>query len=962
MIFTGITVFVGCQWGKMGVYFEAHTGKSTSGKAVEMGREAAARALSQRKKFHPSLALAFVSAELDVFEVNRGLVDVLEDCPLIGTSTAGEIADGFLRNSVVVTILCSPHINVKLGMGESVSKNYHKAVKDALKNANVSEYFDAGFPEHQMLNVSTSGTLGASPVLLMLFTPGATMSGYSLTHDIHTYLRKSSANRIPIFGGSSGDYFRYGPNYQMVNNRVSSDAVALAFLETEILFGMGMAHGFSPTTKRALVTKASGHMVQQFDNRPAADVYAELLEIPVERIRENLPAPPSPLNEHPFGSMDVYGNSLLLVPERIFEDGSIQFPHLVGNDRVMILMQADRGEIAKAGVSAYEKAVRYGGLRKPSLGVMFSCALRLTDQEQQEEITRVLKHMSLPLCGFYTYGEMGVFDDGLPVYNNQSVSTLVFSDELNPVASLMHQSKRVYREFSARLDQKVSQIRSISRVNRIIQDATDARSLLKALTMEFAALFPWANGAFYMITDDPQFYGLTSASDLKAFPQRSTADELKESYHCVNLESHGRHFGVLAFKGKSTENGIEEEDRVLGEIIGNLTASGLYRIELDGSLAMKMSQLEILNQLGYEFSRQINPAVQSQNIVKHVRRILDVSFATLWLVDRTHRLWIKEAVDGEQDFEIGNMEVNNDERVTKWQIEHSEPLFFPEQSDQTCPIDLKCPFPYSFVTVPVIYQDELRAVLNLYAATDKAFLSYPGHISENVQFLEGISSQVAMFIENRSLSKHSTFYREIHHRVKNNLQNIAALLRMQIRRLDRVSPEQALEDSISRIVSIALVHESLSEGQIGMVDLGRLVGSISRAAEPDQMNRPLITLDTSEHPVMIPSREATSVALVVNELIQNALEHGFQGEDESRVAIKIRQMKNMITVTVQDNGPGFPENFDLEQHGNLGLTIVQTLVGEELKGTLQIRSDRGVTAELKFPLPQGYHHIKAKEQ
>lgn len=258
------------------------------------------------------------------------------------------------------------------------------------------------------------------------------------------------------------------------------------------------------------------------------------------------------------------------------------------------------------------------------------------------------------------------------------------------------------------------------------------------------------------------------------------------------------------------------------------------------------------------------------------------------------------------------------------------------------------------------YKEELRAVLNLYAPAEKTFLFYPDHISDNIAFLEGISSQVAMFIENRSLSKHSTFYREIHHRVKNNLQNIAALLRMQLRRLDHVSPEQALTDSISRIMSIALVHETLSEGQIGMVDLGRLVGSISKAAETDRTSRAWITLDVSEHPVMIPSREATSVALVVNELIQNALEHGIKKKDDGRVSVKIRQVKNMITVTVQDDGPGFPENFDPEQHGNLGLTIVQTLAGEELKGVFEIRSDHGATTELTFPLPQGYHPMKAR--
>ena len=438
----------------MAAYFEATIGKATSGKAFEMGRKAASEALSQTEQFQPSLALAFVSPELDIPEVNRGLLDVLEDCPLIGTSTAGEIANGFIKHSVVVALLCSPHLTVRLGIGTGVSKDFHRATHQALADANIAEYFSSKYPEHQMLNVSASGALGVSPVLLLVFSPGATKTSFSLTHDIHTLLRKNSSNRIPIFGGSSADYFQYEPTYQMVNDCVSRDAVALAFLETEILFGLGMSHGFSATTKRALVTKASGHTVHEFNHRPAAEVYAEMLGIPVDQMRENLPSPPSPLNEFPFGSLDVYGNSLLHVPERILNDGSIQFPHLIGNDRVMTLMAADEQEIVNAGLSAYKKAIRYGGLSCPSIALMFSCALRLTDRDEQEEITMVLKGADVPVCGFYTYGELGVFDDGLPVYNNQSVSTLVFSDELNPVASLMHKSKRIYQEFTSRLDRK----------------------------------------------------------------------------------------------------------------------------------------------------------------------------------------------------------------------------------------------------------------------------------------------------------------------------------------------------------------------------------------------------------------------------------------------------------------------------------------------------------------------------
>ncbi len=79
--------------------------------------------------------------------------------------------------------------------------------------------------------------------------------------------RKASANRIPIFGESSGDYFRFESNFQIINDRVESDAIVLAFIESELLFGMGMARVFT-TTKRALITRATGHIVHELDDRP----------------------------------------------------------------------------------------------------------------------------------------------------------------------------------------------------------------------------------------------------------------------------------------------------------------------------------------------------------------------------------------------------------------------------------------------------------------------------------------------------------------------------------------------------------------------------------------------------------------------------------------------------------------------------------------------------------------------
>jgi len=936
----------------MARYFEAGIGTAAQGKAFQMGKSAASEALSQLKTFDPSLALAFISSELDIPEVNRGIIEILGKCPLIGTSAGGEIANGPLNKSVVVTVIASNHLRVRVGMGSGVKENFRGAVEASLKDAGISDYFNSDHPLHQTLHMAAPEIPGVSPVLLIMFSPGATRTTPSLSHDIHTMLRKASSNHIPIFGGTSSDYFHFESSFQLVNERVSDDAIALAFLESEILYGLGMAHGFTPTTKGALVTKASGHIVHELDGRPASEVCSEILEIPSEELGEGALW----FSRYPFGATDIYGNSILQVPECILDDGSIQFGPLMKKDQVITLMRAGEKDIVEAGLAAFEKALRHGGLNRPSLALVFSCALRkrLMGKDGNREIDLIYERSRVPISGFSTFGEQGVSDDGLPIYGNQSVSALVFSDELNPVAALIHKSKRIYQDFSSRLNRKAFQIKGIKKINQLIQEERTLDALLQILTNELTKMLPWAECAFYLPASEGNTYTVASASSLGAFPRHLLGDALETHFISNWMDSHGERFGALVLKQRQEDNHPDEGDLELAETIGKLTAGALHQIKVDGRLDVKIKQLDILNQLGHELSRAISPNAQSQNIIRHIRKILKLSMVSLWVVDETHRLLVKEAVDLYADQTMDGPEKENDERLTKWQVKNYEPIFSTDRSHAKCPVELVSPFPYEFVSLPIYYKGALRGVLNLYAKLNVLWAFQDDHLSENIEFLRTISNQVGVFIENRFLHKNATFYKEIHHRVKNNLQNIASLLRMQMRRLDRITPERALDDSISRIMSIAAVHEILSHGEPGMVDLGRLLGRISKVSLPAKKIGPIITLDISGPSVTIPSRLATTVALVINELIQNAVQHGIRNHPKGNVAIRVGQLSGFLAIIVHDNGPGLPRGFDMERDGNLGLTIVRTLVKDELRGKFLIHQDEGTRAEVSFPIPK-YH-------
>ena len=945
----------------MANYFESGIGKATlhhqSEDYVELGRRAASEALSQIKQFQPCLAIVFISSELNIPEITEGVKSVLGECPMIGTGTAGAIANGFASNSVVVSVLASPHIRVRIGVGQNVSRSFQTAVSEALSDADINKYFEYLHPQHQMLRMVSGGTSGTSPVLLIVFSPGTTTSKFSYSHDIHSILRKSSANRIPIFGGSSSDSFNYGPNHQIINNRVLSDAMVLAFLETDILFGLGMAHGFIPTKKQVMVTSASGHIIHEFDKRPATDVYAELLKMSSLQIKKEFKVGVPPFNQLPFGSLDMYGNSILHVPEKLLEDGSIQFAHVIENSRVMNLMKAKKEDALNAGVSAYDKAVLHGGLSKPSFIIMLSCALRMKDQGDQEDLKRVQKHTNLPLCGFYTYGEKGVLDDGLLVYNNHSISTLVFSDELNPIASLVSKNKKVYEKFNHELEKKALQIKSISKINEVIHNANDVGQLLTSLTSELSIFFPWAYGAFYLSEGQKGELALASAIDFEKFSGKILIDEEPPGSFYISLGSHEKSFGAMVLKFKDITMVPNEEDTLLAKTIGKMVANGLHQIELDGHLAVKLQQLEILNQIGHELSKTEGNGLQSENILKHIKSSLKLSFVSLWFIDRTHKLLTKEAINIDKGIKIGQVEKKNDERLARWQVEYGKPLFYTNEPGAICPVQLVAPFNFSFVSIPIILKGELRGILNLFSDRQYKWSLQTERLFENMEFLQNISTQIAMFIENRSLLKHATFNKEIHHRVKNNLQNIASLLRMQRRRLDSVSADQALSDSIARIMSIAMVHDTLSQGEIGLVDIHQLMSSIIKFCESEVSNKITITLDVSSTLSMIPSREATALSLVVNELVLNAIQHGIKEKVNGKLKIMVEQ-KNDISVTIIDNGPGLPDSFNAKKDGNLGLTIVQTLVKDELKGHFEMDGSAGTRAYICFPPPKPSYHLQ----
>ncbi|MGH3320005.1 MAG: sensor histidine kinase [Streptosporangiaceae bacterium] len=203
--------------------------------------------------------------------------------------------------------------------------------------------------------------------------------------------------------------------------------------------------------------------------------------------------------------------------------------------------------------------------------------------------------------------------------------------------------------------------------------------------------------------------------------------------------------------------------------------------------------------------------------------------------------------------------------------------------------------------------------------------------------------------ERELLTKDATI-REIHHRVKNNLQTVAALLRLQARRIGLEEGRAALDEAVRRVGSIAIVHETLSRTPDEHVDFDEVVDRVMAMA--GEVSSPVSSVAPHRTGTfgVLPAAVATPLAMVLTELLQNALAHGL-GDRPGLLEVTARHAGARLRVSVSDDGRGLPADFDIEETRSLGLQIVRTLVIGELDGRLDIGPREGGGTRVLLDLP-----------
>jgi two-component sensor histidine kinase len=405
--------------------------------------------------------------------------------------------------------------------------------------------------------------------------------------------------------------------------------------------------------------------------------------------------------------------------------------------------------------------------------------------------------------------------------------------------------------------------------------------------------------------------------------------------------------GVMSVQTLETRTFTPEEvgflEVVAGQLAMNIENGRLYE-QTDEKLRRKVHELSTLHRVSTIIASTLDLDEVLQTIAMQAVHLSGAERSAIFELDEKTQAMRLQASYGLENPALGRVSikvgqccagraVQNGEQLTSVGCMHTDTGCFLRASPELLP-DIQ-----SVLCVPLKSRGKIRGVIAVFSG-QRYSLSY-----EQMQLVITFANEATVAIENarlyeetrRGLASKSLLLQEMHHRVKNNLQTVAGILSLQQRHTKSPAVAHLLAESVNRIQGIAATHDLLSREDVGMAtveEIARKIAGIVSAnlAPPDFRLR----LDVSADNIWVPSRQATILSLVLNELVSNVFKHSFIGRSEGRMLVNASHQNGLVTLSVANDGPGLPDGFDPETSEGLGLSLVRTLVQADLRGTFKL--------------------------
>ncbi len=381
----------------------AAIGTSSRAESARAGKEAAEQALAQLPGFEPKLAFVFASSWFNQLPLLQAIAGVLEDIPLIGASTAGEIlSNGPASHTCIVVLLSSFSLKWATGFAENIDQAPRKA--------------------GQQVAYMATKTFSSQQRLGFLFFGDGLVARYG---DVMRGMQEVLGTNALLVGGMAGDDLRFTQTFQYHRQQVITGGIVGAIIGGDGALGIGLEHGFAPISKPRRVTRASANVLLELDRKPAASVYEEYLgSDTVGRMRQEGLTRQS--LAYPLGIQAEGSSRFLLRTVASFQnDGSLKCTGEILEGSWMQLMISSRSLALDAARRAAQEAIQT--VTKPACVLVFSSFARPklqgshTASEEVAAIRQVVGS-AVPLAGFYTYGEQGPADSDA-MHNHVSMQT-----------------------------------------------------------------------------------------------------------------------------------------------------------------------------------------------------------------------------------------------------------------------------------------------------------------------------------------------------------------------------------------------------------------------------------------------------------------------------------------------------------------------------------------------------------